>query len=53
MYLLSHGRMLSVEVRDEAGTLTVGGQASERYYTGLLQDVRIYQGILTPRYAKK
>lgn len=41
--------LLSSELGDEDGVLTVGGQASSNFYTGTLQDVRIYQGILQLR----
>lgn len=40
----------STELRDEAGELTLGGQTNSNFYTGTLQDVRIYSGILQPRY---
>lgn len=41
--------LLSPELGDEPGELTVGGQATGNFYTGTLQDVRIYQGILQLR----
>lgn len=41
--------LLSSELGDEQGELTVGGQATSNFYMGALQDVRIYQGILQIR----
>ena len=37
-------------VSDGAGELTVGGLSGGEYYTGQLQDVRIYPSMLTARY---
>lgn len=42
--------LLSSELGDEPGELTVGGQATGNFYTGTLQDVRIYTELLQPRY---
>ena len=43
--------LLSPDIRDEVGELTVGGLASSNFYTGTLQDVRIYLAPVTlPRY---
>jgi hypothetical protein len=46
---MNYRTLLSSELGDEEGELTVGGQATSNSFTGTLQDVRIYLGILQLR----
>lgn len=47
--LLGCRTLLSSELGDEMGELTVGGQTTSDFYTGALQDVRVYLGVLQLR----
>ena len=52
MTLNTRRNLLSSLLGDEDGELTVGGLTSSNFYSGTLQDTRIYLGTLQPRYIR-
>ena len=50
VFLLSFRLLGFAELADGSGVLTVGGLSASDFYTGTLQDVRVYAGPLTERF---
>lgn len=45
--LITSRTLASSTIRDELGVLTAGGLSSAMFFSGTVQDVRIYHGSLT------
>lgn len=48
-WYLSHRALLEATIGDGVGVVTAGGLGDGEFYTGLLQDVRIYTAMLNER----